>query len=241
MHKMKIWMILCIVLFVLALFFFFCMRGYTYISYSLLFITALILVHHLGSPALRRIVAVVTCIGLAYFCVLEFLILSNSQTDKDAKRSYLIVLGAAVQGDVPSLSLRHRLEGALDYLERYPESVAVVSGGQGAGENISEAQCMHDWLLARGIPEDRILMEDRSTSTLENLKYSWEIIQSCGGKPDDIAIVSSGYHLYRAKTMARSLGLTVAGVRGNPGYPIYTVGMYIREAFGMTHLWLLGN
>ena len=111
---MKPWIVTCIVLFALALFFFFGMRGYTYISYALLFLTALILVHHLGSPVLRRIVAVVTCIGLVYFCFLEFLILSNAQTDRDAKRSYLIVLGASVQGDVPSLSLQHRLEGALD-------------------------------------------------------------------------------------------------------------------------------
>lgn len=238
---MKPWIVTCIVLFVLALFFFFGMRGYTYISYALLFLTALILVYHLGSPVLRRVVAVITCIGLVYFCFLEFLILSNAQTDRDAKRSYLIVLGASVQGDVPSLSLQHRLEGALDYLEQVPESIAVVSGGQGPGENISEAQCMHDWLVSHGIAEERILMEDRSTSTLENLKFSWDIIRSRGGKPDDIAVVSSGYHLYRAKTMARSLGLSVAGIRGNPGYPIYTVGMYIREAFGMTHLWILGS
>ncbi len=238
---MKHWMISCIVLVVLALFFFFGMRGYTYISLTLVFIAFLILVAHLGSPAVKRIVAVLTCLGLIYFCLVEYRIVKNSETDADCERGYLIVLGAAVHGNVPSLSLLNRLEGALAYLNTYPDCIAVVSGGQGVGENISEAQCMHDWLLDQGIPENRIRMEENSTSTMENLEFSWEIIRDEGGKADDIAVVSSNYHLYRAKSIAASIGLDVAGVRGNYGYPIYTLGMFIREAFGVTHLWIFGN
>jgi uncharacterized SAM-binding protein YcdF (DUF218 family) len=171
----------------------------------------------------------------------EYLVISNARTDQDCERSYLIVLGAAVHGDRPSLSLYHRLSSALDYLNTYPDSKAVLSGGQGKGENISEALCMHDWLVSSGISEDRLLMEDRSTSTMENLTYSWEILQAKGCRPDDVAILSSGYHLYRAKLMARALGMDPAGVCGRIGYPIYTLGMFIREAFGLTHLWVFGN
>ena len=241
MHKIEGWMFLCAAFIVMALFFLIGMRGYTYISLTLFFLTGLILVHHLGGPVLRRSVAVITGIGLLYFCFVEFLIISNAHTEKDCGRGYLIILGAAVHGKDPSLSLQHRLEGALAYLEEFPDSKAVCSGGQGAGEYISEAECMAGWLAARGIAQERILKEDRSTSTRENLEFSWKIIEADGGKTDDIAVVSSSYHLYRAKAIARSIGLQAAGVCGNPGYPVYMLGMFIREAFGVTHLWILGD
>lgn len=244
MRKMESWVITCLILCAMAALFFFAMRGYSYISYTLLFVAGLIAVHHLASPGLWRVVAIFTCIGLAYFLFVEGLVIASAMQGKQlqkAEKNNLIVLGAAVHGDVPSLSLRHRLEGALRYMEAYPESRAVVSGGQGKGENISEAQCMHDWLLAHGIAEERIIMEDASTSTMENLRFSWEKLEALGVSPDDVAILSSGYHLYRAKTMAHTLGLETAGVSGSPGYPIYTIGMFIREAFGVTHLWLLGD
>ena len=214
MHKFEHWVIACLVLAALAAFFKFCFRGYT---------------------------PVLTCIGLIYFCAVEYLIVSNARTDQDPERSYLIVLGAAVHGDRPSLSLYHRLTSALEYLEQYPNSKAVLSGGQGNGENISEALCMHDWLVSSGIEEERLIMEDRSTSTMENLMFSMEKLKENGGTPDDVAILSSNYHLYRAKEMARSLGMEPAGVCCVPGYPIYTLGMFIREAFGLTHLWVFGN
>lgn len=238
---MKNWVILCIALVLLAAFFFFCMNGYTYISYSLLFVAFLLTVHHLGAPWIRRCVAVLTAIGLAYFCFVEYFIISNAFTDKDPRRSYLIVLGASVRNGEPSLALLHRLQGAYDYLVEFPEAKAVVSGGQGPDEAMPEAVCMRDWLVENGIAPERIIMEQRSTSTMENLTYSLELITADGGSRDDIAILSSNYHLYRAKLMAKSIGITAAGVRGRIGYPIYTLGMFIREAFGITHYRIFGR
>lgn len=241
MNGISGWMISCIVLVLAAAFFAFCMNGYTYISYALVFVSLLIFIHHRGCGWVRTVTAVVTCLGLLYFAFVEFLVLSECRGDKEPGRSYLIVLGARVMGSSPSLSLQHRLEGALDYLNEYPDSRAVVSGGKGDGENISEAECMRGWLTGKGISEDRIIMEDRSTSTMENLRFSWELLKEQGCSPDDVAILSSNYHLYRAKSMAKMIGFDPAGVRGNIGYPIYTLGMFIREAFGITHLWAFGN
>lgn len=238
---MKLWLIIDLILLLLAAFFLFCMNGYTYISATLIFIAALVAVYHSGHPLLMRIVTVLTVIGFLYFLFVEFLIISNARTDKDPERKYLIVLGARVMGDKPSVSLQNRLKGALEYMNTYPDSVSIVSGGQGSGEEISEAECMRNWLVEHGISEDRILPEAKSTTTNENLRYSWEIIQEHGGKADDIAILSSNYHLYRAKSMARTVGMDPAGVKGHIGYPIYTLGMFIREAFGVTHLWVFGN
>ena len=173
---------------------------------------------------------------------MELPIVKNARTDPEPGRKYLIVLGAAVHGDSPSLALTHRLEGALDYLNRYPDSVAIVSGGRGKGENITEAECMRRWLINHEVDSGRIICEDKATSTMENLLFSFDIIRSLGDAPDgNVALLSSSYHLYRAKCMAEQLGVKAAGVAGNPGYPVYMLNCFIREAFGVTHLWVFGN
>ena len=100
---------------------------------------------------------------------------------------------------------------------------------------------MRKWLIANGIDEDRILPEDRATSTQENLSFSFDIIRSRGDDPDgNVAIVSSAYHLFRAKSMARLQGVEAAGVAAPWGYPMVMLNYFIREAFGVTHLWAFG-
>ena len=226
-----------------ALFLRFALRGYAWWGYALLFVAALLLLHRYLPVALWRVVVILVCIGLAYFCFVEYFIIKNARTDKDVGRDYLIVLGAAVYGDQPSLTLVRRLEGTLDYLNEHPDTVAIVSGGMGKGENVTEAQAMHDWLIAHGVPEERVIMEPKATSTLENLKFSFDIIRARGDEPQgNVAIVSSAYHLYRAKLMAKSLGVPdAAGVAAPWGYFFVMLNYFIREAFGVTHLWVLGS
>lgn len=226
-----------------ALFLRFAVRGYAWWGYALLFVAALLVLHRFLPVALWRIVVVLTCLGLAWFCFVESFVIKNAVTDKDDGRDYLIVLGAAVYKDQPSLTLIRRLEGAADYLERYPDSVAIVSGGMGPGETITEAQAMHDWLINQGFDPARILMEPKATSTQENLENSFAIIRARGDEPaGHVAIVSSAYHLYRAKTMARNLGVPdAAGVAAPWGYFFVMLNYFIREAFGVTHLWVFGR
>lgn len=236
------WILWTAALLAAALVFRFAMRGYAYIGYTLAFIAALIVLHHYLPRGAWRAVTALVCVGLIYFCIVEIPIIANSRTDKDPERKYLVVLGAAVHGSTPSLSMAHRLEGALGYLEAYPDSIAIVSGGQGNGEDISEAQAMYDWLTAHGVAPERVIMENRSTSTMENLEFSYRIIRERGDEPEgNVAIVSSGYHLYRAKEMSKMLGVAAAGIAGAPDYPLITLNFFIREAFGVTHLWVLGN
>ena len=219
----------------------FVLRGYAYWAYFCLFIAALILLQRYLPTFWWRVVLVLTCLGVLYFCAVEVPIVKNARTDKDPERDYLVVLGAAVYGDQPSLTLVRRLEGARDYLNAYPQSVAIVSGGMGSGETVSEAQAMHDWLIAAGIPEERIIMEPTATSTLENLSRSYDIIRARGDEPEgNVAVVSSAYHLYRAKLISRGLGVEAAGVAAPWGYFFVMLNYFIREAFGVTKLWLLG-
>ncbi len=219
----------------------FALRGYAYWGYLCLFLAALLLLQRYLPPILWRGVLILTCLGLLYFCAVEVPIIKNARTDKEPERDYLVVLGAAVYGDQPSLTLVRRLEGARDYLNAYPDAVAIVSGGMGKGETVTEAQAMHDWLIAQGIPEERILLEPEATSTLENLSNSYDIIRSRGDEPDGkVAVVSSAYHLYRAKLISRGLGVEAAGVAAPWGYFFVMLNYFIREAFGVTKLWILG-
>ena len=219
----------------------FALRGYAWWGYACVFAAALLLAHRFLPSALWRALVVLVCLGLAWFCFVESFVIRSARTDRDPERPYLIVLGAAVYGDRPSLTLVRRLEGALSYLNAYPDSVAIVSGGMGPGETVTEAEAMRDWLVSRGVAKERILLEDRAASTRENLDFSFAIIRERGDEPDgNVAIVSSAYHLYRAKAMAHLAGVEAAGVAAPWGYFFVMLNYFIREAFGVTHLWVFG-
>ena len=240
--KRPVWAFVSVALGALGLFFRFALRGYAYWGYLCFLLIALILAHHFLPSMLWRILLGLICIGFVYFCIVEIFIIRNARTDPDPERPYLIVLGAAVYGDRPSLTLVKRLEGARDYLLKYPKSTVIVSGGMGKGETIPEGQAMHDWLIQNGIPEGRILTEPSATSTQENLACSFALIRSRGDEPDgNVAIVSSAYHLFRAKTMARMQGVDAVGVAAPWGYPMVMLNYFIREAFGVTHLLIFGE
>ena len=177
--KKNLWVI-CAALTGAAAFLRFALRGYAWWGYAMLFVAALLLLHRYLPVALWRMVVILVCIGLAYFCFVEYFIIKNARTDRDAGRDYLIVLGAAVYQDQPSLTLVRRLEGALQYLNEHPKTIAIVSGGMGKGETITEAQAMHDWLIAHGVAPERIIMEPKATSTMENLQNSFDIIRARG-------------------------------------------------------------
>ena len=242
LKKIPVWAMATAFLLFAAFVFRFALRGYAYTAHTCTFFAALIVLHRFLSKKLWRVVVILVCIGFAYFIAVEIPIIKNAHTDPEPERDYLIVLGAAVHGDTPSLSLVHRLQGVLDYMEAYPDCTAIVSGGKGPGENMTEAQCMYDWLCYAGVDPERIIMEDKATSTMENLEFSFQIIRSLGDEPEGhVAILSSPYHLFRAKQMAKKLGVEVAGVTGHWDYPLLTVNYFIREAFGVTHLWVFGE
>lgn len=116
---------------------------------------------------------------------------------------YVIVLGARVRGDKPTRALRKRLDRAMEYAKENPDTVFILSGGQGPDEGISEAQCMYVYMKENGMDISRLLMEDRSTTTQENMRFSAEFLDP---KNDRIGIVSNNFHIFRALLLARSEG-----------------------------------
>ena len=147
----------------------------------------------------------------------------------------VIVLGAGVNGETPSLILWSRITAAAAYLEGHPDVPVVLSGGQGPGEAISEAACMRRELTARGVEEDRLLLEDRSTSTAENFAFSKELLEAHGIDTDTavIAVVTSDFHCFRAHLIARRAGLTVIDVPAEVDWLLLNANYYIREFFAL--------
>ena len=241
--KAKLWLIAVIVLLLAAVVFAVAMTGHTFVAALCAFIALVIVYFHfVRRRGLRIAAAIVLAAGIAVFGVIEAPIVAGARTDAPDDVEYLVVLGAGLHGDVPSLSLTDRLEGALAWLEAHPDCVAVVSGGQGPGETMTEGEAMGIWLEARGIDPSRIIVEDRATSTQENLEYSFALSRGRGGEPDgNCARVTSEYHLYRAKALAARQGVECFGVAARTSWPTLMLNYFIREGFAVTYYRLTGE
>lgn len=148
----------------------------------------------------------------ASFVFIESFILQAAVHKDNRKADVLLILGARVRGEHISLSLKNRLDEGLAYLQRFPDTPVVVSGGKGAGEDITEAEAMKRYLIAKGIPSKQILKEDRSTNTFENILFSKQLLQSKSElSKSAIMIVTSDFHMYRAKMLAGRADLQVYG------------------------------
>lgn len=182
---------------------------------------------------------VLLTIWLISFVIIEFLIISASPSEEQQPVDYLMVLGAGLKGQRLSLTLEERLKTSLAYLENHPNMQVIVSGGKGMGESISEADAMANYLVSHGIAEDRIIKEDKSTSTLENLRFTKLLLDKTQGKRTyKILITSSDYHLFRAKLLAKRVGITAYGLPATT--PIYVLpNSYFREYLAVIKSYLL--
>lgn len=191
---------------------------------------------------LRSILSVGLALGILATAGTWSLILSERKGRSTEGISYVVVLGAGVNGSKPSQSMHERLTAAKEFLDANPEVICVVSGGQGAGEDITEAQCMYDTLVSWNISEDRIWQEDQATNTLENLSYSLDLIEAkTGTRPEKIGLISSEYHLFRACEFARDAGVNPAGIPATTRNPVLRLNYYLREVVAVWYYLILGG
>lgn len=167
-------------------------------------------------------VVILTVILLCSFAVLYSA--GNKKPEKGA--DYLIVLGAKVKGKVPTKALKGRIQAAYEYLNDNPKTVAVLTGGQGKGEDISESSCMERELLSMGISKERLRKEEKSTTTLENIDYAKEWIPDTNGH---IVVVTSDFHVKRGVAIAKEAGFIHAEGLGDKSVPIMSLHYYTRE------------
>ena len=231
--------------------FFFALQGYRVLGLCCLGLMGLMCFYRLGLRLAKKrkfvkavmvVVTILLCIGLVVFAATEAVIIRASLGNSGESCDYLVVLGAKVNDGGPSRALRDRINAAYDYLMAHPDTVAVLSGGQGPDEPTTEALCMYNELVALGIDPARLLMEDQSTNTWENLKFTLALLEKkTGTVPTEIALISSEFHLYRAGLFARRLGLTAVGVPAETTLPVLKVNYFIREAVAVWYYLIFGG
>lgn len=192
--------------------------------------------------AVWKIVRIPVCILLALLLVAAIVTLLfinfGVKDQKDVECDYLIVLGCKVKQNEPSKVLSDRINAAYDYLTAHPNTLCIASGAQGEDEPMSEAQCIFDELTAKGIAPERILLEERSTSTYENFRFSMALIDS---ENATIGVLSSEFHLYRASLIAKRSGLDAIFVSARTSTTSSRIGYTVREIFALWKYLLIGE
>lgn len=174
----------------------------------------------------RKALLAFLTVGLIIFLNVEGLIISGFFESGDENLDYVIVLGAQMKENGPSTILKARLDAAIKYLDKNPETKVVVSGGQGSDEPMSEAEGMKRYLEEHGIAGERILMEDKSVSTNQNLKFSAQYINI---EEDSVGIVTSNFHVYRSVKLAEKQGYeNVCGISAS-SHPFLLPANMLRE------------
>lgn len=235
--------LLAAIFLLLAGFFRFVLIGYQTIVLLFLGLAVFVLLWGYAPKAwMRKVLA--GCLVLGVICIgaIEVPIIAAAAGDEPADADYAIVLGAGLRGSVPSPVLHDRLITAQQWLTNHPDSKAVLSGGQGPDEDISEAQCMYLWLVDHGIAPERLLKEERSTSTRENFQYSAVVLREANGGmlPEQVAVISNEFHLCRANYLAEQVGLQMIGVPAKTSLPVLRINYFLRESAAMARIWMLG-
>lgn len=177
---------------------------------------------------------------LVAFAVTWAVIDTAAHREAPENADVVIVLGAGLRGEKPTRVLRNRLDTAIDYLKQNPKTVAIVSGGKGEGEHISEAQAMARYLLEAGIPQERCILEDQSTSTKENFQFSGEIITQLFGSEASIVFVTTDFHIYRAGRVAARQGIEAAGIAAPDSWYV-ALNNHLRECMAIWAYLLNGS
>lgn len=249
--KVLRWLVL-IPLLLLIVFFTFFMAGYSFTVLVLWCLIGIILFYNIthllrerypkAARTVRKMFTTLLLIGLIIVGFTEAVIINASFGNPKEHCDYVVVLGAKVRPDGPSVSLMDRICAAADYMTEHPEVTAIVSGGKGADEPMTEAQCMYDELVGLGIDPSRIWVEDQATSTWENLHFSLNLIQeNTGTRPEKIGIVSSEYHLFRASLFADACGVEAVGIPAPTSRLSQKINHFMREVAGVWHYLILGG
>lgn len=209
-------------------------------------------------------VVTVCCTGILVFFVVEFLIFTGVAARDTSNLDYVIVLGARVKDTGISKSLQKRLDKAIQYVADNPATILVLSGGQGEDEPVTEASAMRDYLVFNGIKEEQLILESRSTSTVENIAYSKILIEEdqahrkaqrqnhpiimepgtfeeVPDKPIKIGVITSDFHVFRAQQIAKKRGIPdIYGISCESD-PILFVHFCVRECMAILKDKLVGN
>lgn len=188
-------------------------------------------------PGFCFLIYAIIILGIGFFVIIEGTLIYHANSQADLGINYIIILGAQVRGTKITRALRKRLDTAYLYLSNNRATTAIVSGGKGDREAITEAEAMSKYLIDKGIEPSQIIKEDRSRNTFENILYSKPLLRG----NSTVAIVTNGFHMFRALSLAKKQGLLQVQGISAPTDKILAVNYYVREAIGVMKDKLLGN
>lgn len=186
-----------------------------------------------------RILIALTALGMAAVFGSMGLIIAQGRDDEMPQNApeFVVVLGAQINGDQPSLTLKKRLDRAYEYMTEHPQATVFVSGGQGPDETQTEASVMAAYLERRGIDPERIVREEQASDTRENLIFSAELAQARGVDTGGVLIITSDFHMARAKYIARTLSMEPYGLASDTWPWILKANYTLREVFAFVKAW----
>ncbi len=251
-----IWFIVFIFSIILALFFKYKVKGYSALSIYLTAISIIIFCYLIlgilqilfEESALLNLIngikiffncfVILLC---AMFIIAQVPITAYSKKRIKANSKYAIVLGAGVNNGKPSRVLSQRINATKEFMELYPETIVILSGGKVEDENLSEADCMKNELVTLGIDANRLITEDKSKNTVENFKFAKEILNELSPDINEITVISSDTHLYRACFLAKKSGFIPSPFYAQNVYPVLKLSTALKEAVALWEQWLFKN
>lgn len=186
----------------------------------------------------NKLINICIVLFLMSFLIVQTLIVSGSKINNSEKVEYMIVLGAGIRGDEPSIELRNRLDMAIEMFKKNKKSKIVVCGGKGSDQKFSEAYVMEKYLVENGIDKSIIIKEDKSTNTYENIENANEIIRGIDHRENiKVGVVTNDFHVYRSKLIAKKFGLDPIGIPAKT--PLYIIpNHYMKEYFSLIFYWV---
>ena len=192
---------------------------------------------YVNNTIIGKILIIIFLVLFLIFIIVEILIITSERKTYNDKSDAIIILGAGVNGETVSLNLKYRLDSAIEYLKKYPDTLVVVSGGQGPRELISEAEAMKRYLVNNGINENNIIKEDKSKNTIQNFKFSKEILDNILQENYKITYVTSNFHVFRSGQIAKREGLNANGIAAKDVWYLGGVN-HLREFVSVLNMWL---
>lgn len=190
---------------------------------------------------LRVLLYLIITLGVGSFLIIESFIIYYGSEKSFKESDYLLILGAGLRGEQLSMTLHQRMIKGMEFLEKYPNTKVIVSGGQGPGEDITEAEAMKRYLISNGISENQIIKEEKSTSTEENLIYSREVIKKLDSRDDmKITLITTNFHMFRSKFLANRFGLDVYSAPSDL-HPLLIPNYYVREYLAVINSYLFNR
>lgn len=194
----------------------------------------------LNIPFVKWILIAAYSLSTLFILVMSILMLKNAGDKPPKNADAIIVLGCASRYNKPSLTLKNRLDAAIAYMQENTDTIAVLSGGVDEGASRSEAAIMYDYMVSQGISDDRLLKEEKATSTQENFIFSMDIVRKEIGENSTVVFATTRFHVYRAELTAKKLNISAVGIPADGAW-ITTVNDYIRESFVLVNYWMYGK